>query len=155
MLEHGLPNVYLDMRPINKREIARHFPNIQKRCAEYGIDIHKDPIPVSPAAHYFMGGISADIDGNTSMPGLYAIGECACTGLHGANRLASNSLLEAGVMALRVAKLITQQSEHAGLKNSGKEIESILMPSFTKPSHLSAVRRCMSQDVGIIRSAKF
>ncbi len=102
MQEHNLPFVSLDMRPIGKSEIERKFPNIQSTCAQFGIDILKEPIPVSPAAHYFMGGISAGINGVTSMPGLYAIGECACTGLHGANRLASNSLLEAGVMALKL-----------------------------------------------------
>jgi len=102
MSENELAQVYLDMRPIGGAQIRERFPNILKTCAQYGIDLLTQPIPVAPAAHYMMGGIKATLSGRTSVDGLYAIGECACTGLHGANRLASNSLLEAGVMALNL-----------------------------------------------------
>jgi L-aspartate oxidase len=102
MSENELAQVYLDMRPIGAAQIRERFPNILKSCAQYGIDLLTQPIPVAPAAHYMMGGIKATLSGRTSVDGLYAIGECACTGLHGANRLASNSLLEAGVMALNL-----------------------------------------------------
>lgn len=102
MSENELAQVYLDMRPIGATQIRERFPNILKTCAQYGIDLLTQPIPVAPAAHYMMGGIKATLSGRTSVDGLYAIGECACTGLHGANRLASNSLLEAGVMALNL-----------------------------------------------------
>lgn len=102
MSENELAQVYLDMRPIGAAQIRERFPNILKTCAQYGIDLLTQPIPVAPAAHYMMGGIKATLSGRTSVDGLYAIGECACTGLHGANRLASNSLLEAGVMALNL-----------------------------------------------------
>ena len=97
--------VYLDLRPIPTEQIQRRFPNIIKRCSNWGIDIFSEPIPVAPAAHYWMGGVSVDLDNRTSIPGLYAIGETACTGVHGANRLASNSLLECIVFAAQFAHL--------------------------------------------------
>ena len=87
-------NVYLDVSFMSKNFLTKRFPNIYKKCLENGIDITKDPIPVSPAQHYFMGGIDVDLHGKTSMKNLYAFGEVSCTGVHGANRLASNSLLE-------------------------------------------------------------
>lgn len=108
MSEHKLDNVYLDLRPIGAEKIAAKFPNIVATCAQYGIDALTQPIPVAPAAHYMMGGIKTNTTGQTTIPGLYAIGECACTGLHGANRLASNSLLEAGVMALNLSSEIAR-----------------------------------------------
>jgi L-aspartate oxidase len=96
--------VRLDLRPIGPPEYVRsRFPNIAKACARFGIDIGTTPVPVSPAAHYHMGGIRTDLWGRTSVAALYAIGECACTGLHGANRLASNSLAECLVFAARAA----------------------------------------------------
>lgn len=91
--------VYLDCRHLEKEELLKHFPNIHKKCLSIGIDISKDFIPVAPAAHYICGGIKVDILGRSNIKNLYAVGECACTGLHGANRLASNSLLEAVVFA--------------------------------------------------------
>ncbi len=154
MKETKQKSVYIDLRPIGKEILERQFPNILHRLRDLGIDAMNEPVPVCPAAHYFMGGIKADCTGRTSIPFLYAIGECAATGLHGANRLASNSLLEAGVMALKVAESIAQQSEHTALKKSDKAIHCDLMPAFTKPSNLPAVRQCMSHDVGIIRNAQ-
>ena len=96
MLRRGVPCLYLDVSGV-KQDLPTRFPTVFNQCLEIGIDIRKEPIPVVPAAHYFCGGILTDTFGRTSMPGLYAIGECACTGLHGANRLASTSLLEAAV----------------------------------------------------------
>lgn len=100
--------VYLSLEKIAEREIRNHFPNIYKRCLEEGIDITIDPIPVTPAQHYFMGGIEVDLSGRTSMEGLFAVGETSCNGVHGANRLASNSLLESLVFARRAAKEAAQ-----------------------------------------------
>ncbi|MEA5534306.1 L-aspartate oxidase [Crocosphaera sp. XPORK-15E] len=97
--------VYLDLRPIEAAKIRRRFPNIIRVCQKWGIDVFKEPIPVAPAAHYWMGGVKVDLDNCTSIPGLYAIGETASTGVHGANRLASNSLLECLVFAAQLANL--------------------------------------------------
>ena len=85
---------YLDLRPIDRQQIEHRFPNIIKKCQQWGVDVFSQPIPVSPAAHYWMGGIAVNLENETSIQGLYAIGETASTGVHGANRLASNSLLE-------------------------------------------------------------
>ena len=95
--------VWLDMRPIPEEEIKSHFPSIVKRCAEEGYNVFSGCIPVVPAQHYFMGGIRSDLNGKTTMPRLYAVGETCCNGVHGANRLASNSLLESLVFAKRAA----------------------------------------------------
>jgi L-aspartate oxidase len=97
--------VYLDLQPIDTERIRYRFPNIIKVCQQWGIDVFSQPIPVSPAAHYWMGGIVTNLDSCTSIPGLYAIGETASTGVHGANRLASNSLLECIVFATQLSKL--------------------------------------------------
>src|SRR4029077_15193892 len=97
----------LDCSTIPPNELKRKFPNIYETCLGYGIDISLDPIPVVPAAHYTCGGSQVDPHAQTSVEGLYAIGEVACTGLHGANRLASNSLLEAVVFAHRTVQHAT------------------------------------------------
>ena len=101
MKKSGTEHVWLDARPIGKEKISEHFPNIYEKCLSIGIDISKQLIPVAPAAHYSCGGIKTDEWGRSSIKNLYACGECASTGLHGANRLASNSLLEAMVFAHR------------------------------------------------------
>ena len=103
MAKNNTDCVYLNATCISSEKLAKRFPTISKKCMENGIDISKDYIPVAPAAHYFMGGIKSDIGGATSVHGLFAIGETASTGLHGANRLASNSLLEALVFSRRAA----------------------------------------------------
>lgn len=103
----GLRYVQLSLRKIHPDDIVKRFPNIYKKCLEEGYDITKEPIPVVPAQHYFMGGVKVDLDGKTSMKHLYAAGETACNGVHGANRLASNSLLESLVWAKRAAQNIT------------------------------------------------
>lgn len=107
IMADNLPSVNLDLRPIGKQTLLQRFPNIIETCRRYGVDPINEPIPVCPAAHYFMGGVLTDAFGQTSLPGLYAIGEVSSTGLHGANRLASNSLLEAGAMAISLAELLS------------------------------------------------
>ena len=100
----GTEHVWEDLRPIPKEEIASHFPNIVEHCKQNGYDVFEEPIPVVPAQHYFMGGIKVNEMSKTSMDYLYAVGETACNGVHGKNRLASNSLLESLVFAKRAAK---------------------------------------------------
>ena len=103
MEKDGTDFVWDDMRPLGEKTIMQHFPNIYQHCIEEGFDPRKEPIPVVPAQHYFMGGIQADLSSRTSMRGLYACGETSCNGVHGKNRLASNSLLESLVFARRAA----------------------------------------------------
>lgn len=105
------PYVWLSMKPIPKEEIMSHFPNIYKRCKEEGYDVTKECIPVVPAQHYFMGGIKVDAKARTNMEHLYAVGETACNGVHGKNRLASNSLLESLVWARNAARDIEENYE--------------------------------------------
>lgn len=112
MEKDQMPYVRLSLAPIEEEEIRGHFPNIYKRCLEEGYDVTKEPIPVVPAQHYFMGGIWVDSDSKTSMNQLYAVGETSCNGVHGANRLASNSLLESLVFAKRAAKKIRDTYRH-------------------------------------------
>ena len=109
MKKDDMPFVWLSMEPIPKDEIIGHFPNIYQRCLEEGYDCTKECIPVVPAQHYFMGGIWVDEDSHTSMPHLYAVGETSCNGVHGRNRLASNSLLESLVFSERAADQIADQ----------------------------------------------
>lgn len=111
MEKDGTDFVYLSMEHIEKETILRHFPNIYQRCLEEGYDVLKECIPVVPAQHYFMGGVWVDSDSRTSMPHLFAVGETSCNGVHGANRLASNSLLESLVFAKRAAMKIREEME--------------------------------------------
>ena len=108
MKKHGLDHVWLDATHLGEDFLKSHFPTIHARCLQLGIDIARQPIPVVPAAHYSCGGVVTDLDGRCDLPGLYAIGETAYTGLHGANRLASNSLLECVVLGRSCAERIAQ-----------------------------------------------
>jgi L-aspartate oxidase len=110
MLETGSTNVWLDMTGRDEEFLRRRFPAISATCLSYGVDIAAAPIPVSPSAHYMMGGVATDLHGRTSLPGLYAAGEVACTGVHGANRLASNSLLEGLVYGARAGRAVIEDA---------------------------------------------
>jgi len=148
------PCMYLDLRDINHDEFFRQFPNINKKCIEAGIDIKTQMIPVVPAAHYLCGGIETDLNGNTSLNKLIALGENACTGVHGANRLASNSLLEAlafaNFSAENIKKSLDQNSK--SLENIEK-VDGVICPiraDFNKDD----LRELMWKSVGIVRSGE-
>jgi L-aspartate oxidase len=138
--------------------LKERFPNISERCAQYGIDMATTPIPVVPAAHYMCGGVSSDEFGRTSVPGLFAIGETACTGLHGANRLASNSLLEGLVYAEQASSMLKSQIEQLRSRPLPEVPEWELGSAC--PSEEAVVitqnwdelRRLMWNYVGIVRS---
>ena len=161
MSETGAKNVYLNATHINESKFEKRFPTIYCTCKEYNINPAKDFIPVSPSAHYFMGGIKTKVDGTTSIKGLFAIGEAACTGLHGANRLASNSILECAVTAYelvnllktldlkndfvtdeKISKIISFYDEN--LKNDGYSSDIDKM--------VSDLKELMWNNVGIIRN---
>jgi L-aspartate oxidase len=174
MKRTGTRAVYLDMTAFDEKFLTERFPNIYKTCLHYGLNIAKDLLPISPAVHYFMGGARTDMDGRTTVPGLYAAGEVACTGVQGANRLASNSLLEGLVFGARAGKAALENStqensrlrisdsrqassisssgtwnmEH-GTKSLGSEIQNV------EPGIATAVRkrvkRLMWERVGILR----
>jgi L-aspartate oxidase len=110
MKKHGADHVWLDARHLGEAFLKEHFPTIHARCLALGIDIARQPIPVVPAAHYTCGGVVTDLDGRTDLPGLFAVGETTYTGLHGANRLASNSLLECVVLGRTCAEQIVRSA---------------------------------------------
>ncbi len=122
MREDGTDYVRLSLEHIDRDMILHHFPTIYQHCLEEGYDITKEPVPVVPAQHYFMGGVKIDLEGRTSMERLYAAGETACNGVHGANRLASNSLLESLVFAERAAISITAEPHDSDHTNKAKAL---------------------------------
>jgi L-aspartate oxidase len=156
MKKHGLDCVYLDITHQPAAFIREHFPNIHARCLELGIDITKQPIPVVPAAHYTCGGIQTDLQGRTDVPGLHAIGETAYTGLHGANRLASNSLVECMVFARAAAQDIqaTPLPLPPGLPAWDESRVTDADESVVISHNWDELRRFMWDYVGIVRTNK-
>jgi L-aspartate oxidase len=156
MKKRGLDYVDLDISHQPPEFLKEHFPTIYARCLELGIDITKQPIPVVPAAHYTCGGIVTDMSGRTDLPGLYAVGETAYTGLHGANRLASNSLLECLVLGRAAALHIEQQLkprtislpawDESRVTNADEEV--VISHNWDE------LRRSMWNYVGIVRTTK-
>src|SRR2546426_664281 len=151
MVRHGLANVWLDATGFPHGEFARRFPTIDAHCRRQGCDPERAPIPVSPAAHYMMGGVWTDVWGRTSIPGLYACGETAATGVHGANRLASNSLLEGLVFGSRVAQAIAETSAVPDVAPPEPEPLTLGRDSRAMPAARASIRARMWQDVGILR----
>ncbi|MDR6522902.1 MULTISPECIES: L-aspartate oxidase [Variovorax] len=156
MKKHGLDCVYLDISHQPAAFLKEHFPNILARCLELGIDITREPIPVVPAAHYTCGGVLSDLSGRTDIPGLYAIGETACTGLHGANRLASNSLVECMVFARAAAGAIASAParELAELPAWDDSRVTDADEAVVISHNWDELRRFMWDYVGIVRTNK-
>lgn len=153
----GLDFVYLDITHKSADFIRESFPTIHARCLELGINMAKEPLPVVPAAHYTCGGIMTDLNGATDVPGLYAIGETACTGLHGANRMASNSLLECLVFAHAAAEHISGLTAPASASALPRWDESRVTDSdeeIVVAHNWSEIRRFMWNYVGIVRTNK-
>ena len=156
MKKHGLDCVFLDVTHKSPVFIAHHFPNIYARCQKLGIDISRMPIPVVPAAHYTCGGVVVDLAARTDVPGLYAIGETACTGLHGANRLASNSLLECVVFAEAAARdiLADKPGKSPKLPEWDESRVSDADEEIVISHNWDELRRFMWDYVGIVRTNK-
>ena len=148
--------VYLSLAHLDAAWVHARFPTIAEACRAEGLDLARDPIPVSPAAHYFMGGVATDLRGRTSLPGLYAAGETACTGVHGANRLASNSLLEGLVFGARAA-MAMQGPVRSGGMASAREVSSTpavaALPSPDLPQERD-VRALMWRKAGLMRDRR-
>jgi L-aspartate oxidase len=150
--------VYLDMTHLPKAFLLEHFPNIDAQCRGFGIDMAVQPIPVVPAAHYTCGGVVTNVDGETTLPGLLAAGEVACTGLHGANRLASNSILEGLVFGNRAAEKARDLLQHLPPPPNAPEWD----PGTAVPpeegvvvsQNWDEIRRFMWNYVGIVRTSK-
>lgn len=143
--------VYLDLRHLDAKMIRERFPRILMTCQQFGIDITSDLIPVRPAAHYLMGGVKTDLHGCASIPGLYAAGETACTGVHGANRLASNSLLEGVVYGARAGEHMRNEIRN---KTSSEAVEpSLITGRSTATQIVNTVQNVMWRHAGVVRNA--
>jgi L-aspartate oxidase len=145
MRRTGSPHVWLDLTSRDAEFIRERFPRIFETCRAYGVDISRQPAPVHPAAHYAMGGVRSDLEGRSTVPGLYVAGEVACSGVHGANRLASNSLLEAVVFGLRAGRAM---SGHAGDRHGEAQRPDIPSSSLTEKT----VRELSWEYCGIARN---
>jgi L-aspartate oxidase len=153
---HGYEFVWLDVTSRKAQETIDHFPNIYEKCLSRGIDITRDMIPVVPAAHYCTGGIEVNLHGESSINRLYALGECSCTGLHGANRLASNSLIEALVYADEAARhavaLLGSVELQEGIPSWDDEGTAAPEEMVLITQNVKEMQQIMSNYVGIVRS---
>ena len=148
MRETGASHVWLDARQFGEVVWEKRFPTILSSCRAHGIDPVVELIPVAPAQHYASGGVLTDIDGRTNVEGLFACGETACTGVHGANRLASNSLLEGLVFAARIGAILAKESREAGPPVDGQVTSGLLSSGVRGP-----IQRAMTEGAGVLRTA--
>jgi L-aspartate oxidase len=147
--------VYLSLAHMDARFVRQRFPTLARACANAGLDLATDRIPVSPAAHYMMGGVETDLDGRTSLRGLFAAGEVACTGVHGANRLASNSLLEGLVFGARAARAMAAPLRDATFRPGEQVVtwEGHATPAGAQLPSVDDVRTLMWNSCGLLREA--
>jgi L-aspartate oxidase len=148
----GADHVFLDARHLGAEFLEQRFPTIVASCRAAGIEPGVDPIPVAPAAHYASGGVRTDLHGRTSIPGLYACGEVACTGVHGANRLASNSLLEGLVFSRRIAEDISRDLPPRADPRTAEEATAVTGPADVARRR-GDLQRAMTRGAGVLRSA--
>jgi L-aspartate oxidase len=147
------PVVYLDLTHLKADHLRARFPRIYETCLQYNVDLTVDQVPIRPAAHYLMGGIRTDLDGRSSLQGLYAAGEAACTGVHGANRLASNSLLEGLVFGARAASTMIQEAKSPQHSSAAKpEPAEHSGGKHDVETFIQGVQQLMWNKVGIVRS---
>ena len=158
MVKTGTNKVFLDVRHLGAEEFAKRFPYIDQQCRAFDIDPGKDLIPVHPAAHYMVGGVRVDLDAHTTLPGLLACGEAACTGLHGANRLASNSLPEALVFGKRAGRIAGEALADENNTSAADHVEWTIEPSSRTELDLTDIRNSlrsmMWRNVGIVRDGQ-
>ena len=152
------PNVYLDLNHLDPKKVAARFPGIAAVCAEFDLDIMRDRIPVRPGAHYMMGGISVDLDGRTTLPGLWAAGEVIASGLHGSNRLASNSLLEAMVYGAHSGEGASLAAAKLHDDFTASLVENPRIDTLAEPLKLADIRNSLQslmwRNMGVRREAE-
>ena len=154
MAKDGTDHVWLDMRPIPREEVISHFPGIVQHCLNEGYDVFRECIPVVPSQHYFMGGIRSDTKGATAMPRLYAVGETCCNGVHGKNRLASNSLLESLLFAKRAAQDINAHYSPIDIPSAKAAEGALDLSKYSNPSKLLKQYKCIIRDAIDAENAK-
>jgi L-aspartate oxidase len=154
MTESGSDHLWLDARKVGGALLQRHFPTVLNICHNAGVDPLHDLIPVAPGAHYFCGGVRSDLDGRTTVPGLFAVGEVACTGMHGANRLASNSLTEALHFGRRAGRAAQAREWESSIVQAGTRAYDMELSNLTvNPASRTAITAEMTRNAGVMRSA--
>lgn len=148
----NVEHLWLDLRPVGRERLERQFPTILGRCREFGLEPTQDPLPVAPAAHYWMGGVATGLDAATSIPGIYAVGEVACTGVHGANRLASNSLMECLVFARQLRHLQLEPASTPDRWRTARPLEADLPPVGRVGAAIGELRDLCWRAAGVERA---
>ena len=154
MRQQGVDHLWLDLRPIGQEHLSRQFPTILGRCRELGLEPTAEPLPVAPAAHYWMGGVRTDLGAATTLPGLYAVGELACSGVHGANRLASNSLMECLVFARQLRHIALGPANPSGRPEGADVLAAPSLGAAALKGQIQALRELCWQVAGVERQGQ-